>query len=113
MKKIRNLIRWIPIIWKDRDWDFYFTYEILKKKLEFQAEHTRKYGHHEIASQNADRMETCVRLIKKLQHEEYIIIPQSHKEYTEIDFEKDQMKHHKARKLLFRILEQNIEGWWD
>ena len=49
MKKIRNLIRWIPIIWKDRDWDFYFTYEILKKKLEFQAEFTRKYGHHESA----------------------------------------------------------------
>ena len=113
MRKIRNLIRWIPIIWKDRDWDFYFTYEILKKKLEFQAEFTRKRGYHMYNAQDANRMETCVRLIKKLQHEEYIIIPVTNREYTEQDFKNDQMRHDKARKLLFRILEQNIEGWWD
>ena len=113
MRKIRNLIRWIPIIWKDRDWDFYFTYEILKKKLEFQAEFTRKRGYHTYNAQDANRMETCVRLIKKLQHEEYIIIPVTNREYTEQDFKNDQMRHDKARKLLFRILEQNIEGWWD
>jgi hypothetical protein len=113
MRRIRNLIRWIPIIWKDRDWDFYFTYEILKKKLEFQAEFTRKHGYHMYNAQDANRMETCVRLIKKLQHEEYIIIPVTNRKYTEEDFKKDQMRHDKARKLLFRILEQNIEGWWD
>ena len=113
MRKIKNLIRWIPIIWKDRDWDFYFTYEILKKKLEFQAEFTRKYGHHESALHDASRMETCVRLIKKLQHEEYIIVPVIDRVYTEQDFKDDEMRHEKARKLLFRIMEQNIERWWD
>ena len=113
MRRIKNLIRWIPIIWKDRDWDFYFTYEILKKKLEFQAEHTRKYGYHEASLHDASRMETCVRLIKKLQNEEYIIIPVTNREYTEQDFKDDAMRHDKARKLLFRILEQNIERWWD
>ena len=113
MRRIKNLIRWIPIIWKDRDWDFYFTYEILKKKLEFQAEFTRKYGHHESALHDASRMETCVRLIKKLQHEEYIIVPVIDRVYTEQDFKDDEMRHEKARKLLFRIMEQNIERWWD
>ena len=113
MRKIRNLIRWIPIIWKDRDWDFYFTYEILKKKLEFQAEFTRKRGYHMYNAQDANRMETCVRLIKKLQHEEYIIVPVIDRVYTEQDFKDDEMRHEKARKLLFRIMEQNIERWWD
>jgi hypothetical protein len=28
-RNIHNLIRWFPIIWKDRDWDDHFIFEIL------------------------------------------------------------------------------------
>ena len=30
---IKNIIRWLPIIWRDRDWDYGFIYEILYQKL--------------------------------------------------------------------------------
>ena len=30
---IKNLIKWFPIIWKDRNWDHSYIYEILKFKL--------------------------------------------------------------------------------
>ena len=30
----KNLWKWLPVIWKDRDWDTHFIYELLKKKLE-------------------------------------------------------------------------------
>jgi len=30
---LRNLMYWFPIIWKDRDWDFYYIYMILRAKL--------------------------------------------------------------------------------
>lgn len=33
---LKNIIRWTPIIWYDRDWDFDYTLRILITKLEFQ-----------------------------------------------------------------------------
>ncbi len=30
---IKNLITWFPIIWKDRDWDHWYLYKILRFKL--------------------------------------------------------------------------------
>lgn len=31
---VKNLINWLPIIWKDRDWDFAYYFDIEKKKLQ-------------------------------------------------------------------------------
>ena len=33
--RVRNLIRWLPTIWKDSHHDFYYINQILIKKLEF------------------------------------------------------------------------------
>ena len=38
-RKIRNVFRWLPTIWKDEDYDYNFITEILIKKLE----HTRDF----------------------------------------------------------------------
>ena len=32
----KNVIRWSPTIFKDRDWDDWHIYNILQKKIEFQ-----------------------------------------------------------------------------
>ena len=31
----KNIIKWSPILWKDRDWDHYFIYEALRFINEF------------------------------------------------------------------------------
>ena len=38
-RKIKNVFRWLPTIWKDEDFDNHFIVEILIKKLE----HTRDF----------------------------------------------------------------------
>lgn len=38
-RKIKNVFRWLPTIWKDEDYDYNFINEILIKKLE----HTRDF----------------------------------------------------------------------
>lgn len=35
---IANIIRWAPIIYRDRDWDHSFILDLLQKKLEFMRE---------------------------------------------------------------------------
>lgn len=38
-RKVKNVFRWLPTIWKDEDYDYHFINEILIKKLE----HTRNF----------------------------------------------------------------------
>lgn len=33
IQNIKNLIAWFPVIWKDRDWDRYYLYNIMIFKL--------------------------------------------------------------------------------
>jgi hypothetical protein len=34
-RRVRNVLRWLPTIWEDRDWDNSYITEILIRKLEF------------------------------------------------------------------------------
>ena len=68
---IENLINWFPIIWQDRNWDHYFIYVILKKKLALTEYQIRKYGHHTRAEEDADNIKVCINLLSRLIKDEY------------------------------------------
>ena len=106
---IKNLWRWFPIIWKDRDWDYYYIFQVLKFKLEKQAKHLNKYG----SERDAELMMTCVRLINKLQNEEYYEAYYDSKPMNNEMMHKCQAQHNKAKHLLFHILNERIDSWWD
>jgi hypothetical protein len=164
---VKNLWYWFPIIWKDRNWDGHYIYEIMKHKLKAQANYIGANDRHTRAQIDAKRMVICVKLIQLCQDETYAM------EY--MDYHKDRVwftpcedregsslmnsenvwekydeyfakyplvykrvlkgegvfslkgreddKHiiamsiahfnqDRARKLLFKIMEENIEGWW-
>ena len=111
-KRIKNIIRWIPILWNDRDWDYYYIFEILKTKLKFQSKHFREYGYHESSERDAEQMELCIRLIDKVQNE-YYLDEALGQEFTDEAVISAINKHDKAKRILFKLLEQNIESWWD
>ena len=165
---IKNIWYWLPVIWKDRNWDSSFIFEILSHKLKAQSKYIGERDIHTRAKRDAEIMMTCVRLIEKVDDEFYNM------EY--MDYEKTKhwfepcedkegfstwesrqleenfddyfakypiiykrvmngegvfnregreddkhiiasnmayINHDRARKLLFKIMEQNIEGWWD
>lgn len=113
IRRTKNLFRWLPIIWQDEQWDYYHIFEILKYKLIFTAEHTRKYGYHTLSDYDADKMMLCVRLIEKIQNEAYMEELINDDELTQEKIDIATNKHNKAKRILFKILEQNIETWWD
>jgi hypothetical protein len=80
---IQNLIYWLPIIWKDRNWDGHYIFEVLKHKLKAQAKHIGDNDRHTRAQQDAKRMRLCVKLIQKVQDEDYAM------EY--MDYHKDRV----------------------
>jgi hypothetical protein len=177
-KGIKNLIRWFPVIWKDRDYDDSYIWEILKTKITFQGQYIGKRDFHENAKRDSEVMLLCVKLIDKVQTEfyqsEYIDYheskmyfvpiddsdlegldeetkrdmsgssrvhiqeifenfdeyftkyPHAYREVTKtpryifdnIDKQRIAMNmgyylHNKARRILFELLQRNIERWWD
>ena len=86
---IKNLIIWFPIIWKDRQWDHWFIYEILYKKLSLMEHFIRNHGYHVRAEQDADNIKTCALLLKRLKDDEYHenAFKQHYKKWGEPDFD--------------------------
>ena len=170
VKGVKNLIRWFPIIWKDRDWDHHFIFSLLIQKIKFQAKYIGDRDFHTRAKRDAQIMMTCVRLMEKVKEEYYNIeyidyhkdrvwftdcedrpgsylynseeVWEKYDEYfakypliykkvlkgegvfTLNDRDESDMKriiamniahlnHDRARKLLFKLLERNIQNWWD
>jgi hypothetical protein len=110
---VKNLYKWFWIIWKDRDWDHYYIFQVLKFKLEKQAKHLGERNWHESSKRDAEIMMTCVRLINKLQNEEYYEAYYDSKPMNNEMMYKCLAQHSKAKRLLFRIMEEKIESWWD
>ena len=159
----RNLWRWFPIIWKDRDWDDHFIFEVLKFKIKNTADYTEKKERFVGWENEVRYMRICEKLIDRIQEEYYQMESQDYRDMdmrfvpTEdnlyevvFDVNRDDtdqyvkkyphalrvakedkrfesyfrdgrnghiavsiVRHEKARKLLFKILERRIERWWD
>jgi len=67
----KNLWKWFPIIWKDRDWDDFYIFEVLKKKIKNTADYTEKKQRFVGWEREVYYMRICVNLIQKLQDEYY------------------------------------------
>lgn len=160
---VKNLWKWLPVIWKDRDWDAHFIWQIMMFKIKNQAKYIGGRDFHTRAKRDAQIMMTCVRLMEKVSEESYRMeymdyceddfdfVPTDNPEYSELKitpisekfdeyfakrksayrfimknggrFGNDDKKrtamgmghyqHEKARRILFTLLERNVECWWD
>ena len=112
-RRLKNLFRWLPVIWKDEQWDHYYIYEVLKHKLTIMSDDIRENGNHTMAEYDADRMMLAVRLIEKVQKEDYLIELINDDNITREKIIAVDKKHNKAKRILFKLLDQYIERWWD
>jgi hypothetical protein len=168
IRGIKKLWYWFPVIWKDRDYDDHFIFEVLKHKLKAQSKYIGENDRHTRAQLDAKRMKLCVSLIQKIQDEyynmEYMGYCKDRVWFTDCEdrpghslynsevlsenfdefFKKYPLVYkrvlggegpfslkgrendkkiiamnichinqQRAHKLLFKIMEQNILGWWD
>jgi hypothetical protein len=69
---VKNLIRWFPVIWKDRDYDHFFIYYLLREKLkqmeDFQLNHGHCVSHKEISH----KIKICRILLDRLINDDYL-----------------------------------------
>jgi len=70
--RVINVIRWIPTIWKDNDWDHAFLYKILRKKISHMEKYFRIDGHHLNSDKEADQMKVTVNILDRLINDDYL-----------------------------------------
>lgn len=103
---IENLVIWFPTIWKDRNWDYYYFFKILEKKLElFEQTHTNGiYLHWEPVAKN---LKIAKNLCKRLS-DEY-----DYYELANQDYKKVQYLQKQDIDLLCKIINKEVFKWWD
>lgn len=69
---IKNLWKWFPVVWKDRDWDSHYIFEILKHKLKAQANYIERNNRYIGVEHDVRNMRICISLIQRIQDEYYI-----------------------------------------
>lgn len=70
---VLNLIKWFPVIWQDRNWDYHFWIRINIKKLEEMEKLLRNHGNHLYAERDADNIRKAVLALKRLEADDYIL----------------------------------------
>src|SRR3990167_6256045 len=71
LEGIQNIFRWAPTIYKDKNWDSHYIFEIIKFKLLQQRNHLVKDNRHEgISTLNRD-ITICLKLIELIQDDYY------------------------------------------
>lgn len=68
---VKNLYKWLPIIWKDRNWDNFYIYQIMEFKLRNQAKYIGTNDRHTRAKKDARDMLICADLIAKIKDSYY------------------------------------------
>lgn len=123
---VKNLIRWAPIIWRDRHWDYAFLLYMLSKKLWLMEDAIRN-GCHMKREEDADKIKVCALLLDRVANEDDYM-DRSRPYGVRIDDDKVPglwLKHGshwvkragKARtedlEYAFRLMGKYLLGWWD
>lgn len=67
----KNCIKWFPIIWNDRDWDWEYLVRILKKKLEGMERIMREEMRHATSEESACQMMQCIQMLRNMEEDDY------------------------------------------
>ena len=72
-RSIKNLINWFSVIWKDRQWDHYFIYVILRKKLYLMEKFFNSKNAVSMDSEaTAKDMKHCIEILDRLINQDYM-----------------------------------------
>ena len=107
---VKNLIKWFPTIWKDRDWDHNFIYEIIKVKLNNQAKYISFHNRHTSAKRDSEKMLLCSKLIQRCQDDfydmEYMDYHESNYNWLDIEDKPD------LKKLDVEMVSENFDDYF-
>ncbi len=100
---VSNIIRWMPTLYKDRDWDDSYILQLLQKKIEYQREYLVKANRHTRLDEDNYWMTVTLNLIERELKEYY------NTEYN--DYIKEDLVFNDDRTIDFKLVEDNSEAY--
>lgn len=126
--RIRNIIKWLPVIWKTYDWDYCYSIDVFKFHLKQIQKSLEDDASHEGDKHHASRIKTIIELMDRVYEEYYLFEVLNEYEYQygkiEVDAlssnwiifseycDRARQRQRRAHKLLWELVEHNIQGWW-
>ncbi len=108
----RNLWDWLPIIWRDRDWDFCHLADINAFKMKRMSEHLAKYGNHVGHDRDARDLAACAELFKRIGGDTNFDELKKRSDFFNTKFYYfDPAKAYP--KMVGRIIGRRLYHWWD
>lgn len=120
---ILRVIRWIPVLWKQEEWDFGYTYDILKHKILEIRKNIEKDTWHakECVNQEIQEIDSVLdHLDKFLNWTSYIEIPEPPEDFQRMVPTEDGMYtmeftdgEHKAYEEANKFEEEHYNAFWN
>lgn len=106
---ICNIVRWVPVLYKDRDWDDYYITKILQKKIEHQRAYLVKQNRHTRVDEDNFWMTVVLNLIER-EHENYYALEKYDYEETDIKFV-ESPSHIGSYEMVEKVIKSNLDEY--
>ena len=103
--QIKTVFDYLPVIWKDRDWDYGYLLILIQYKLKRMAKFHRKKGIHTDADEIAQQIDECSELCDRLTEFDYF---QENDNLIE-----EQKARERDKNILFDKIKKSLFNWWD
>ena len=75
VRHIHSLIRWLPTIWKDEQWDQIYVFDILAKKLSLMESFYRGSDSMRAdGEETADEIKEAITILNRIKKNEYLLV---------------------------------------
>lgn len=105
----KNLWRWFPIVWKDRDWDDHFIFEALKFKLKNTANYFEEKQRFVGWEDEVKYIRICEKLIDRIQNEYY---QAEYMDYVDMEYYLIPIKNTDKSEYKTSIVENHLEKYF-
>ena len=118
---VENCIKFFPLVWKDRDWDYYFLLKLIQFKLKNMANLHEKYGHCVNKDRYIKQMKTAANLIERITSDDgyyvedcLVFNKKGNYFLTRINGKmRSTLMLQQDIDLLFKIMNKHMLDWWD
>jgi hypothetical protein len=109
---ITNIIHWVPVIWRDEDYDWAFMSKIMEFKLHRMSKYFKDNGHTINCPTSAKQTLVCAALLRRLRENNYLetsrqVFPERFALRASLSRAADDQKY------LGFLIGKYFRHWWD
>lgn len=128
---ILNLIKWVPVLWIDRDWDYSYLFNIMIFKMNNLEKVIREGNRHLNTPRDMKSLRVCIELLKRIKEDNYYpeeldeiykgvdltdlskSLPKEKEIKQRLYWKKTQRAYKEDADMFFRYFRRNFNRWWD